>query len=228
MLLNPLDPSQGMLPRYGIVEAGSVCQVFIQYFIDGQAKLEFINTGTAGANFLLYTTEGAAPRTYTVEAGKQLSDRLPLTAEHGDDFIVYGPNGFLRRFAGTALAKDGKRRRSLPDVVERYDTVHGNLQLRLANRGSKGCEFIVVNAYDAGSTIKRHMQGGGNASIYFDLRSAYGWYDLSVTTSAHPHFQRRLAGHVETGRSSMSDPALGGGAAVEAPPVRQMYSKLAG
>jgi phospholipase C len=37
----------------------------------------------------------------------------------------------------------------------------------------------------------------------------YGWYDLTVTSSSDPAFVRTLAGHVEDGRPSCSDPALG-------------------
>jgi phospholipase C len=43
------------------------------------------------------------------------------------------------------------------------------------------------------------------------LAESRGWYDLSVTTDASPKFLRRLAGRVETGRPSVSDPAFGAG-----------------
>jgi phospholipase C len=36
-----------------------------------------------------------------------------------------------------------------------------------------------------------------------------GWYDLIVTTAGDPSFNYRLAGHVENGWDSTSDPALG-------------------
>ncbi|MBV8628018.1 MAG: DUF756 domain-containing protein, partial [Paraburkholderia sp.] len=53
------------------------------------------------------------------------------------------------------------------------------------------------------------VRGGDTDQLYLDLRNAYGWYDLQVTVNTDASFARRLAGHVETGRSSMSDPALG-------------------
>jgi phospholipase C len=34
------------------------------------------------------------------------------------------------------------------------------------------------------------------------------WYDLIVTSEADPRWQRRLSGHMETGRPSFSDPAI--------------------
>jgi phospholipase C len=42
------------------------------------------------------------------------------------------------------------------------------------------------------------------------LDQFFGWYDLIVTVAGDPSFAYRLAGHVETGRESFSDPALGG------------------
>ena len=38
----------------------------------------------------------------------------------------------------------------------------------------------------------------------------HGWYDLIVSVTADTTFQYQLAGHVETGKDSYSDPALGG------------------
>jgi len=39
--------------------------------------------------------------------------------------------------------------------------------------------------------------------------NVFGWYDLTLTVGADPTFRQQLAGHVETGRDSASDPALG-------------------
>jgi phospholipase C len=36
-----------------------------------------------------------------------------------------------------------------------------------------------------------------------------GWYDITVTVHGNSSYLRRLAGHVETGKPSISDPALG-------------------
>jgi hypothetical protein len=42
------------------------------------------------------------------------------------------------------------------------------------------------------------------------LDQFHGWYDLIVTVTADSTFKYRLVGHVETGKDSFSDPALGG------------------
>jgi phospholipase C len=49
------------------------------------------------------------------------------------------------------------------------------------------------------------------STVPFPAPAAFGtgWYDLSVTSTASPGYLRGLAGHVETGQPSVSDPALG-------------------
>ena len=39
------------------------------------------------------------------------------------------------------------------------------------------------------------------------MADTYGWYDLSVTSDSSAKFLRRLAGRVESGKPSVSDPA---------------------
>ncbi|OLL30491.1 phospholipase C, phosphocholine-specific [Burkholderia sp. SRS-W-2-2016] len=180
---------------------------------NGKLTLRFINTGSAGAVFLVYAANSAnAPLSYTVEAGKRLQDTLALNADGSYDFTVHGPNGFLRRFAGKVAAHGGGHRAdsARPDVADGYDVANGNLQLRLENVGSARCQFTIVNAYDPKHPIRHTVRGGDHDGLYLDLRNAHGWYDLAITVDTDPAFARRLAGHVETGNSSMSDPALGG------------------
>ncbi|MGH8302591.1 MAG: hypothetical protein ACRET5_14090, partial [Steroidobacteraceae bacterium] len=47
---------------------------------------------------------------------------------------------------------------------------------------------------------------GETAHWLCDLRASHHWYDLAVSVDRH---RWRLAGHVETGRESYSDPASG-------------------
>ena len=94
-------------------------------------------------------------------------------------------------------------------MVEGYDVANGNLQLRLENTGGARCQFTIVNAYDPDAKIERTVRGGDTEPLYLDLRNAYGWYDLTITVDSDPAFVRRIAGHVETGRPSYSDPAFG-------------------
>src|SRR5262252_8318288 len=69
----------------------------------GGVEVTFRNSGKAGAAFHVRFADESAPMTYTVAAGHETADTL------GDgsatyDFAVYGPNGFLRTFAGGVAA----------------------------------------------------------------------------------------------------------------------------
>ena len=48
--------------------------------------------------------------------------------------------------------------------------------------------------------------------IVWPLADSAHWYDLRLTSDHDKHFERRLAGHIETGQASTSDPAYGDGA----------------
>jgi len=48
------------------------------------------------------------------------------------------------------------------------------------------------------------------SGTYSNLVRFHGWYDLIVTVAEDSAFHYRLAGHVETGKDSFTDPALGG------------------
>jgi phospholipase C len=55
-------------------------------------RLESVNSGEAGAAFLIYRpASGDAPRTYTVEAKRRLTDELALEQDDSYDYSVYGP-----------------------------------------------------------------------------------------------------------------------------------------
>ena len=144
-----------------------------------------------------------------MEAGKRLSDDLPVEPNGHYHYSLHGPNGFFRRFKGSAKATRGWGAGvALPEVTEAYDFANGSIGLRLRNIGSAACEFMVRDAYGS-PFVKRRVVGGEIADVYFDSRSSHGWYDLAVHVDTDPSFERAFAGHVETGRSSMSDPAFG-------------------
>ena len=78
---------------------------------NGTIDLAFTNPGNAGAWFHVRTANNSAagastgPWGYTVEATKSLSDTWTgqgATAAY--DLSVYGPQGFFRKFAGSASA----------------------------------------------------------------------------------------------------------------------------
>ena len=166
-------------------------------------SLTFANTGAQGANFWVYSGNAAiAPRRYTVEAGKQLTDTWPL--QSGQYFLsVYGPNGYFRRFAGNLAAEAA----TLPEVTTCYDVAGGNVYLTLHNSGATTLYYTVAD--EAYGQAARNYAVGPQLSVEdsWNLSCSNSWYDLQVSTASNPAYQRRIAGHVETGLPSTSDPA---------------------
>ena len=69
---------------------------------------------------------------------------------------------------------------------------------------------------DAGTTgqgfyqhIVRGLRSGQTLEARLSLRSSFGWYDISIEADTDRDFLRRLAGHIENGKDSASDPAFG-------------------
>jgi phospholipase C len=201
----PTPPAKGALPRQ---EAGTRPARPLPYDLsaDGRVtpaglRVGFASHGQAGASFYVTSrTLANGPWSYTVEAGRQLSDTLAATSGTYE-FTVHGPNGFLRRFEGRA-GKAG------PEVTARHDGDAGKVRLDLTNGGGTTVRLTVKDAYDGGHPATYRLRPGASATHSVRPREGHGWYDLSVTSDQDDVYLRRLAGHVETGRPSTSDPAI--------------------
>ena len=174
---------------------------------DGSFVIDFENPGSAAAVFQVRAGHSpAAPRTYTVEGGKSLSDfwSVVSTGATGYDLSVYGPNGFLRAFKGTI----GLGGASL-ETRATYDEISNAIQLAITNRSGHVVSVTVDNIY----THERNSQlvsNGGTLIVQRALAETFGWYDFVITVDSDPVFQNRFAGHLENGQNSFSDPLMGG------------------
>jgi phospholipase C len=52
------------------------------------------------------------------------------------------------------------------------------------------------------------LKAGETVTDAWDVSASGHWYDLLVTDDQDPTWLRRFSGHIETGRPSISDPAL--------------------
>src|SRR5690242_17822960 len=171
-------------------------------------RLFFRNTGTAGAVFQVRSGDGLTGRwTYTVGAGDQTSDTLARNDATSYDYAVFGPNGFLRRFAGTFAARGANLK-----VKTIYEKEWEGIAVGIRNHGSSVAKVSIFDVY-SGQTHTQHVQPNENLAYVGDLHKSFGWYDFRISVECDAGFQRQLAGHVETGRPSMSDPAIGAAAA---------------
>ncbi|HVV11693.1 phosphocholine-specific phospholipase C [Amycolatopsis sp.] len=136
----------------------------------GSFKVEMSNSG-AGAVQLSLHPKGLLPSTYFVDAdGKATASVL------SDDIALYGPNGFLRSFTGHG-------------PVEVSLVLQGTSpRLTIANSGARAAEVTIAT---------RKITVPAGSSHVEDVRTAQGWYDVTVTASGG--FSRRFAGRVEDG-----------------------------
>jgi len=181
--------------------------------VDGQAnasqgtvQLSFRNSGKAAAVFQVRSGDGqTGPWTYTVGAGDETSDTFGTSANTSYDLSVFGPNGFLRTFAGSFAAGGA----NLNVKAMYFEQVEG-ISLMIQNESSSSENVSIADAY-SGKTTTHRLQPHATFQFFAQLQRSFGWYDLTVTVDSDASFRRRLAGHVETGRDSVTDPAIGAG-----------------
>ncbi|TLG91590.1 DUF756 domain-containing protein [Pseudomonas edaphica] len=96
-----------------------------------------------------------------------------------------------------------------PEVTTRYSDQ--KIELVIVNTGTLDCTVTVKpNAAYKGDPERSYaLKAGASTSDTWLLRLSDGWYDLTLTaTNTETNFSRRLAGHVETGKLSRTDPLL--------------------
>ena len=172
-------------------------------FAQGGIELSFRNTGKAGAAFQVRFGDGLTTRrTYTVGAGDETSDVFGSTGATSYDLAVSGPNGFLRTFAGGLAPASAKL-----TVQAIYDTVADTVTVAIQNQGSGPEKVTILDAY-SGKSQTREVHAQQTATFVSQLHKSFGWYDLPVTVESDSSFARQLAGQLETGKPSVTDPAI--------------------
>ncbi|WP_338804251.1 phospholipase C, phosphocholine-specific [Xenorhabdus griffiniae] len=165
----------------------------------GLLTLSFHNTGEQGVVFHVYDKLhlGDIPRRYTVEAGKSLSDDWQAADNY--DLWLLGPNGFHRALSGSLTQRQPEVSQIMNDTC---------LQLELHNPGDKTVEIVIKRCpYTLQGPWHIKMPAGSCHSQIFDTHISGGWYDISLAGPKGWH--RRLAGRLENGEHSISDPLMG-------------------
>jgi phospholipase C len=176
--------------------------------VDGAFAIDFVNPGRATVVYQVRSALGAhAPRSYTVEPGKQLAGLWPVKAQGlaAYGLAVHGPNGFYRAFRGGV---DTHSTRLL--VRAAYDEARNDIVLSITNQSEHATVLRVADAYSPRQgDEKRRLSVGETHTLRWPLARTRGWYDLLLTVDGDSTYAAQLAGHVENGRPSISDPAMG-------------------
>lgn len=149
---------------------------------------------------------------YAVKAGDSLSDEFPLS--HFQDGVyhlrAYGPNGFFREFMGDA--RDPRLEVACVYEPSRLlkKMLSGNVKLQIANHDTTAETTVTVTDHAYGNApVTRKIAAGSKTDLVLDLGKSSGWYDFSVIAEGAGRYERRYAGHVETGKESITDPYMG-------------------
>ncbi|MBB6628237.1 phospholipase C, phosphocholine-specific [Nocardioides sp. KIGAM211] len=201
----PTPPAHGTLPKQ---ERGTRASRPLAYDFavverrrTGALDLRLVNDGPLGAQLQArFLTPAAPPRSYTVGAGDHLDAEWPVTGAY--DVTLHGPNGFFRRFTGRGGSASGG-----DPVLTTLRSARRGVTVALRG-GRKAVEVTVTSAYDPRDSRTVSVPAGGEREIDVETRSTGGWYDVRVEVAGSPYV-RVLAGHLEDGRPSISDPALG-------------------
>ncbi len=174
--------------------------------------IELANTGEQGAHFYVYATNRTdGPWRYTVGAGKSLKEAFDLTTTkrrlHVRGVRPERICAQVRRQRRLKRRRETASKPSLPEVRTHYDVANGNVFLAFSNKGRGIARLTVTdNAYGARAR-QVIVPPGAEIEEAWVLASSHHWYDLTVSSVEDASFARRLAGHVENGRPSISDPA---------------------
>jgi phospholipase C len=212
---------------YELYADGSYNPILKAFVLQMKAGNTFFGKASAGAPFKIYAPgnytafdkalhsvgfEASRSWNYAVKAGDQVGETWPFE-DFWDGYYhlrVHGPNGFFREFSGDkhdpvvivhcGYQQDGK-------------SPTGNLLLTIRNFGDRSQTLeIVDNAYNRGNKTRELApwgQRGSGAGIVLDLSASHQWYDVSIKVKGFDRFEKRYAGHIETGRPSFSDPLMG-------------------
>ncbi|MBX9266490.1 phosphocholine-specific phospholipase C [Chromobacterium violaceum] len=164
------------------------------------------NSGSQAVHYAIYANQyrSDGPWQYDVAGGGEIKDYFHAQSYGGGlyDLTVYGPNGFLRRFAGNLRSAMG-----VLEAVSAVSVVAGvpQLTLQLNNQGAKVATFQVSgNGYGGAAPQQVVVTPGSSQLLSWNLSGVYGWYDFTVTCTGDGSFVRRLVGHVETGAASVT------------------------
>ena len=173
---------------------------------DGEVKLKFGNSGKATAVFQVRSGNGQqeGPWTYTVSPSSHVSETWDIRGKGQKqyDLSVYGPNGFFRAFKGS-ISPDATD--LSVDVDFKFDQ---GVTLDIQNKSRESARLRIFDAYSK-RTVERVAAPHSHVIWHVDSEDSFGWYDLTIEVAGDSSFKQQLAGHIETGCDSMSDPQIG-------------------
>ncbi|KAA0989089.1 phosphocholine-specific phospholipase C [Dyadobacter aurulentus] len=168
---------------------------------------------SAGAPFIIYainTYQGEELRVwnFAVKAGDTLTQSWKIADFKGGEYHlrVYGPNGFYREFAGDKNGLDVAVTCAYSN--DKSGKPNGDLQFTIYNRSTNALQVSVLDQAYGDQPLELKVSAGGKSVAVKTLKKSHNWYDVSLKIG-NSDLIRRYAGHVETGKESITDPLMG-------------------
>ncbi|WP_113922965.1 phosphocholine-specific phospholipase C [Cognataquiflexum aquatile] len=145
---------------------------------------------------------------FALEPGTDLDYQWPLVNfENGHYHLdAYGPNGFYRSFKGI-------RNEPLVEVSATYDLKdpkNPKLILTINNHDKvKNLDLILEDQAYGKAQTEISLNPNSEKTITLETEKSFGWYDYALRIKGNELFERRLAGRIETGLPSKTDPQIG-------------------
>lgn len=197
----------------------------VGYVQNGQFKLimqvdtTLFGKKTSGVPFnvyspLSYTDEEGQIEAYrnwdfAVKAGDRLHYQWDLKRFEGEGyaFELHGPNGYYRQFAGQKDAPAVWVAVS-PELKPLTKAPTGKLQLSLKNLDTKAVQVEVESLNYQDYKTTREIKAGEEIVLILDIAAQGNWYDLVIRELGNSSFGLQLAGRLETGVETTTDPLL--------------------
>ena len=227
MVQQPADVSglprqePGMRPsnalKYEIEASGNVSEDGRRFVIRFSAGKNLFGEESLGAPFNVYAPgnyfdkasksfQAVKTWAFAVKAGDAIEYAWPLEAFEGQVYHlrVYGPNGFYREYTGN---KRGSGVAVTCDALKNGKKATGELNVSIRNAG----ERLMLKLTDLYQKSSKTVDVGAGSSENFlvSTSASHGWYGVTIQLPDHPEVLVRLAGRLETGTESVSDPRMG-------------------
>ena len=172
---------------------------------------------TVGSPFHVYTSKQYRENVgkawdFTIAAGDQLSEKWNISDFGGElyDLVVNGPNGFYRHFKGDV--NDPQLTLKCTNHKSGFvkKRVSGKVLIEVENQDTKYLTVnLMDNSYQSGFFKTQLMAPGAKIEFVLDTEDSHDWYDFTLHVNGYDNFSQQFAGHVETGKTSFTDPLMG-------------------
>lgn len=150
-------------------------------------------------------------RNYAVKPSDSITDEWQIEDFKDKNYVIdlYGPNGFFRGFRGNTVNPNIETKLYYESMKGFDNKLTGNIILEFKNSDSKSHSVEVVDLSYKTDRKQIELAQGSTVKVLFYLQKNHNWYDFSIKIKGNNDFERRYAGHVETGKESYTDPAMG-------------------